>query len=183
MGSQKPHRRWHLRRRGQRRRLPSSDSSALPVFGDSGGLRLHEQSRLPHGPPYEQGRPSRQILHPPAQRLRLRRPRHHGHARHRKPPRSPRHHPHPPFNELLRPPPRLLPHDRALLGPSTSGGRRRYAGHVSAWHVQRLWPRLVLQTHAPQRPRPRLHLGNASTTAFPTGKSSSPPSASAAGHS
>ena len=51
----------------------------------AGRHRLHGARGVSHGPADEQGRPARQKLHPDAQFVRLRHPRHHGHAHHRIP--------------------------------------------------------------------------------------------------
>ena len=110
-----PVKRRHLQRRRHGHRIRAADRAAVHVPRDPGRHRLPRPRRVPHGPPACQGRPARQELHPAAQQLRLRHPRHHGDPHHRKPPRPPGHHSHRPVHELQRPPAGLRAAHRHLL--------------------------------------------------------------------
>ncbi len=84
----------------------------LAILEDSGYLAA---SRVFDGSPAQQSRPARQKLHPLAEFIRLRHPRHHGHPHHRKPPRTPGHDPRRPLHELQRATAGLYAADRRVF--------------------------------------------------------------------
>jgi ferrous iron transport protein B len=67
--------------------FPPPDPSAFSLHRNPRRLRLPGPRRADRRPRHAHHRPEWQSLHPAALRLRLRRPRHHGHAHHREPPR------------------------------------------------------------------------------------------------
>ena len=73
---------WRDRRRRQRAGVPAADPDPVRLHPGAGGLRLSAARGVPARSADGQGRPLRPRLHPAAVELRLRHPRHHGHAHH-----------------------------------------------------------------------------------------------------
>jgi ferrous iron transport protein B len=70
---------------GTHHHLPAADPDPLLLHRAPGKHRLHGAGRLHHGPADEPGGLNGKLVHPAPQLLRLRHPRHHGHAHDRGP--------------------------------------------------------------------------------------------------
>ncbi len=101
-GPAQPGRRWPDRRRRRRARLSTANLHPVFLHRAFGRLRLHGPRGLPDGQADGARRAERKIVHPAVVVVRLRDPRHHGHAHDRESTRSAHHDSDRPPDELQR---------------------------------------------------------------------------------